>query len=97
MCVRCSTVLDVQIEQTDAAPGALPGLTKPAAAALVDAAGGQVRAKYGWTDVARFAALGVPAVNFGPGDPNFAHRVDERVEVEQITAATDMLRRYLTA
>ncbi len=77
--------------------GALPGLTKPAAAALVDAAGGQVRAKYGWTDVARFAALGVPAVNFGPGDPNFAHRVDERVEVEQITAATDMLRRYLSA
>jgi succinyl-diaminopimelate desuccinylase len=89
--------LDVNVEQTDAAPGALPGLTKPAAAALVDAAGGQVRAKYGWTDVARFAALGVPAVNFGPGDPNFAHRVDERVEVEQITAATDMLRRYLTA
>ena len=89
--------LDVHVEQTDAAPGALPGLTKPAAAALVDAAGGQVRAKYGWTDVARFAALGVPAVNFGPGDPNLAHRVDERVEVEQITAATDMLRRYLTA
>jgi succinyl-diaminopimelate desuccinylase len=89
--------LDVHIEQTDAAAGALPGLMKPAAAALVDAAGGQVRAKYGWTDVARFAALGVPAVNFGPGDPNLAHRVDERVEVAQITAATDMLRRYLTA
>jgi succinyl-diaminopimelate desuccinylase len=89
--------LDVHIEQTDAAAGALPGLTKPAAAALVEAAGGQVRAKYGWTDVARFAALGVPAVNFGPGDPNLAHRVDERVEVAQITAATDMLRRYLTA
>ena len=89
--------LDVQIEQTDAAAGALPGLSKPAAAALVEAAGGQVRAKYGWTDVARFAALGIPAVNYGPGDPNLAHRVDERVEVAQITAATDMLRRYLTA
>jgi succinyl-diaminopimelate desuccinylase len=87
--------LDVHIEQTDAASGALPGLAKPAAAALIAAAGGQVRAKYGWTDVARFAALGVPAVNLGPGDPNLAHRVDERVEVGQITAATEMLRRYL--
>jgi len=89
--------LDVHIELTDSAPGALPGLTKPAAATLVDAAGGQVRAKYGWTDVARFAALGIPAVNYGPGDPNLAHRADERVEVAQISAVTDMLRRYLTA
>ena len=88
--------LDVQTEMTDAAPPALPGLTKPAAAALVDAAGGQVRAKYGWTDVARFAALGVPAVNYGPGDPNLAHRTDERIEVAQITAVTAVLRRYLT-
>ena len=88
--------LDVDVQQTDAAAGALPGLTKPAAAALVEAAGGQVRAKYGWTDVARFAALDIPAVNFGPGDPNLAHRVDEHVEVGHITAATDMLRAYLT-
>nr|AAA62899.1 u1756g [Mycobacterium leprae] len=87
--------LDVQIEQTDAAVGALPGLSQPAAKALVEAADGQVRAKYGWTDVSRFAALGVPAVNYGPGDPNLAHRHDERVPVVQITAAVDMLRRYL--
>jgi succinyl-diaminopimelate desuccinylase len=88
--------LDVHIEQTDAAAGALPGLSKPAAAALVQAAGGQVRAKYGWTDVARFAALGIPAINYGPGDPNLAHRADERVETAKIKTATDMLRRYLT-
>lgn len=87
--------LDLKIELTDAAAGALPGLTKPAAAALVEAAGGQVRAKYGWTDVSRFAALGIPAVNYGPGDPNLAHRTDERVQLSQITAATDMLRKYL--
>ncbi|MDA2892845.1 succinyl-diaminopimelate desuccinylase [Mycolicibacterium sp. BiH015] len=87
--------LDVTIELTDSAAGALPGLTRPAAAALVEAAGGAVRAKYGWTDVARFAALGIPAVNYGPGDPNLAHRVDEHVEVAQITAVTDVLRRYL--
>jgi succinyl-diaminopimelate desuccinylase len=89
--------LDVDIELTDAAAGALPGLTKPAAAALVAAAGGQVRAKYGWTDVARFAALGIPAVNYGPGDPNLAHRVDEHVETAQITATTETLRKYLVA
>ena len=87
--------LDVQIEQTDAAAGALPGLSQPAAKALVEAAGGQVRAKYGWTDVSRFAALGIPAVNFGPGDPNLAHRRDERVPVAAITAAAAMLRPYL--
>jgi succinyl-diaminopimelate desuccinylase len=87
--------LDVTIEMTDAAAGALPGLGRPAAAALVAAAGGQVRAKYGWTDVARFAALGIPAVNYGPGDPNTAHRADEHVAVDQITAVTEMLRRYL--
>lgn len=89
--------LDVRIDVVDSAPGALPGLSAPAAAALVDSAGGRVRAKYGWTDVSRFAALGIPAVNYGPGDPNLAHRSDERVPIEAITAATEMLRRYLSA
>ncbi|MGO9381867.1 MAG: succinyl-diaminopimelate desuccinylase [Mycobacterium sp.] len=88
--------LDVRIELTDSAAGALPGLAQPAAKALVEAAGGQVRAKYGWTDVSRFAALGIPAVNFGPGDPNLAHTRDERVPVGNITAAVEMLRRYLS-
>lgn len=88
--------LDVAIERTDAAAGALPGLGRPAAADLVAAAGGQVRAKYGWTDVSRFAALGIPAVNYGPGDPNLAHKRDERVPVAQISAVADTLRAYLT-
>ena len=87
--------LDVRIEQTDMAAGALPGLSQPAAKALVDAAAGQVRAKYGWTDVSRFAARGTPAVNYGPGDPNLAHTRDERVAVDQITGAVSMLRGYL--
>lgn len=87
--------LEVDIELTDSAAGALPGLSRPAAGALVQAAAGQVRAKYGWTDVSRFAARGIPAVNYGPGDPNLAHRRDERVPVEQIRGAVAMLRRYL--
>jgi succinyl-diaminopimelate desuccinylase len=89
--------LDVRIEQTDLAAGALPGLAKPAAKALVEAAAGQVRAKYGWTDVARFAARGIAAVNYGPGDPNLAHTRDERVSVDLITAAVAMLREYLSS
>lgn len=88
--------LDVSIELTDSAAGALPGLSAPAAKSLVEAAGGQVRAKYGWTDVSRFAARGIPALNYGPGDPNLAHKRDERVPVAAITAAVEMLRGYLT-
>lgn len=86
--------IDVDIELTDTSPGALPGLANPAAAELVSAAG-SVRAKYGWTDVSRFAARGVPAVNLGPGDPNLAHRRDEHVPVAQITAVSELLRGYL--
>ncbi|RPA12968.1 succinyl-diaminopimelate desuccinylase [Gordonia sp. OPL2] len=88
---------EVDFTVTDSAPGALPGLSNPAAAALVAAADGQFRAKYGWTDVSRFSALGVPAVNLGPGDPNLAHRVDERVPVAQIGQVADLLRAFLSA
>ncbi|WP_040837668.1 succinyl-diaminopimelate desuccinylase [Nocardia brevicatena] len=92
--------LEVDFEVTDSAPGALPGLTAPAAQRLVTAVRAHgsagVRAKYGWTDVSRFAARGIPAVNFGPGDPNLAHKRDEHVPLTQITAVTAMLRDYLT-
>jgi len=80
---------------TDSAPGALPGLDRPAAKAFVEAVGGEVAPKFGWTDVARFSALGVPAVNFGPGDPLFAHKQDEHVPVEQIRRSEDRLRAWL--
>ena len=84
------------VELVDSAPGALPGLSAPAAAHFVEALGGTPVAKYGWTDVARFAALGIPAVNFGPGDPNLAHTREESVETAQITAAERALRAYLS-
>ncbi|MCX4096052.1 succinyl-diaminopimelate desuccinylase [Nocardia sp. alder85J] len=92
--------LALDFERTDGAPGALPGLSAPAAKDLVEMVhthgGGGVRAKYGWTDVSRFAARGIPAVNFGPGDPNLAHKVDEHVPTGQITMVSDILRSYLT-
>jgi succinyl-diaminopimelate desuccinylase len=82
----------------DLAAGARPGLDAPLAQQFVAAVGGPApRPKYGWTDVARFSALGVPAVNYGPGEPVFAHHDDEQVPVAQITAVEDGLRRWLTA
>lgn len=85
---------DVRI--VDLAPGARPGLDVPVARAFVDAVGAEPRPKYGWTDVARFAGLGVPAVNYGPGDPLLAHADDERVPVAQIHAVESGLRAWLT-
>jgi succinyl-diaminopimelate desuccinylase len=79
----------------DNAPGARPGLTLPAAKAFVEALGLPVNAKEGWTDVARFATLGVPAVNFGPGDPNLAHTDDERAPVHQYVDAEQAMLRWL--
>jgi succinyl-diaminopimelate desuccinylase len=73
-----------EVQVTDVAGGARPGLGQPAAASFVTATGGQPRAKLGWTDVARFDALGIPAVNYGPGDPQQAHTRDEYVEIAQI-------------
>ena len=80
----------------DFSAGALPGLSAPAAASFVAAVGGSPLAKLGWTDVARFAARGIPAVNFGPGDALIAHTKDEWVDTREITAAAAILTRYLT-
>ncbi|MET9530658.1 MULTISPECIES: succinyl-diaminopimelate desuccinylase [unclassified Streptomyces] len=77
--------------------GALPGLSHPAAAAFMAAVGGEARPKFGWTDVSRFSALGVPAVNYGPGNPLLAHKRDERVEITRISQTEERLRSWLTA
>jgi succinyl-diaminopimelate desuccinylase len=71
----------------DVAPGAMPGLTHPLLSALVTGSGHPPRAKLGWTDVAFFAAAGVPATNFGPGDPTIAHTAGEHVKKADLDAA----------
>jgi succinyl-diaminopimelate desuccinylase len=82
---------------TDMAPGARPGLQEAAAQSFVAAIGGTPRAKFGWTDVARFSALGVPAVNYGPGDPNVAHTAGEWVWEAQLAEVEEHLSRWLTS
>jgi succinyl-diaminopimelate desuccinylase len=84
-----------ELSVVDLSPGALPGLSAPAAAELVAAAGGRAAAKLGWTDVARFAALGMPAVNFGPGNPTLAHTQQESVRTAEIRQVADVLRKFL--
>jgi succinyl-diaminopimelate desuccinylase len=83
------------VEVVDSAPAAMPGLSVPAATAFVAAVGGAVNPKFGWTDVARFSSLGVPAVNFGPGDPVYAHRQDEHVPTGQIEQVAAQLQSWL--
>lgn len=84
------------VEILDVAPGALPGLSDPAAAAFASVVGGAASAKLGWTDVARFAELGVPAVNYGPGISEIAHTPGEYVELPRIAECEARLRAWLS-
>ncbi|ROO83022.1 succinyldiaminopimelate desuccinylase [Actinocorallia herbida] len=95
-----------EVEVVDASEAARPGLQDPAARAFVRSVTdvelehavelGKVRAKLGWTDVSLFSGLGVPAVNFGPGEPTLAHHKDERVSLESVAACEKRLRSWLS-
>ena len=84
------------VEIVDSAPGARPGLDAPLAQRFAALVPGQATAKLGWTDVARFSALGIPALNFGPGDPALAHKPEEYVETDRIRAAERVLLEFLS-
>jgi succinyl-diaminopimelate desuccinylase len=87
---------DLEAVVVDQSPGARPGLNHPLAQSLVASSGGEAAPKYGWTDVARFSQLGIPAVNFGPGDAQRAHSPDEWVEESEIELAYNTLREWLS-
>ncbi|MDQ1127673.1 succinyl-diaminopimelate desuccinylase [Microbacterium sp. SORGH_AS 505] len=85
-----------EVEIVDLSEGARPGLDAPLAQEFVAAVGAVPKPKYGWTDVARFSAMGVPAVNYGPGDPSLAHHDEERVPLSQIEDVERGLRAWLS-
>jgi succinyl-diaminopimelate desuccinylase len=92
-----SLFCDWPVTVLDVADGARPGLGQPAAAEFVAVVGGTPRAKLGWTDVARFSALGIPAVNYGPGISEIAHTAGEYVEIAKIAECESRLRAWLDA
>ena len=79
----------------DWAPGALPSLGNERLGELVRLTGRPAEGKVGWTDVATFQELAIPATNFGAGDPLLAHRSDEFVTLEELTVFEDVLRKWL--
>ncbi len=87
------------IEMKDESPAARPGLDAPLAASLADLVrqrtGREPLAKLGWTDVARFATLGIPAVNLGAGSPLLAHKHDEQLPESELTLMADILENWL--
>lgn len=91
-----SILAGFDLVRTDGAGAARPGLNTGAAAEFVAAVGGAPKPKYGWTDVARLSAMGIPAVNFGPGDALLAHSDDEHVSGQAVRDCLAALRRWLS-
>lgn len=89
------TFAGYEITIVDNVAGAMPGLDRPALAELVKRVDGKVAPKFGWTDVARFYAMGVPAVNLGPGDPSLAHARNEHVSMAQLHACENIVFAWL--
>ncbi|HWS44897.1 MAG TPA: succinyl-diaminopimelate desuccinylase [Acidimicrobiia bacterium] len=83
-----------EIEVLNASAAAPPNLTHPLIAELLGVYNLPVRPKLGWTDVARFAAHGIPACNLGPGDPTLAHTADERVDRADLEGCYRVLRSF---
>jgi succinyl-diaminopimelate desuccinylase len=80
-----------RVEVTDLAPAGSVDVDHPLFRALIESTGAPVRAKQGWTDVAQLSSAGLPAVNFGPGEPSLAHKPGESVRVSDLDWAYESL------
>lgn len=87
------------IEMRDESTSARPGMDTPMARSLAELVrrrtGLEPQAKLGWTDVARFARLGIPAVNMGAGDALLAHKADEQVPHSDLVTMASILQEWL--
>lgn len=86
-----------ELEFVDKSSAARPGLDADLSRSLIESVGQEPKPKYGWTDVARFSEIGIPAVNFGPGDALLAHTDNEHVSAEAIRECYRALHQWLTA
>lgn len=86
-----------RVDFTDLSPGAMPNASHPLVQALVAAGVRAVEPKQAWTDVARFAARGIPAVNFGPGENAQAHQKNESTPLDLVHEGYAIVRRWLTS
>jgi succinyl-diaminopimelate desuccinylase len=93
----CEVFDGYDVEFIDVSPAAVPGLSRQATVDFLAATGAVPAPKFGWTDVARFAAMGTPALNFGPGDPSIAHMKDESVLIDQLRSCERQLHSWLIA
>ena len=84
-----------RVDVLNASPAAPPNLSNALIAEMIGVYDLPVRPKLGWTDVARFAAHGIPACNFGPGDPELAHTPDERVDRANLDACLGLLEAFV--
>ncbi|HEY4159668.1 MAG TPA: succinyl-diaminopimelate desuccinylase [Polyangiaceae bacterium] len=93
--VRALVGNDADIEFSDVSPSAPPLRQHPLVVALADSGVQAIEPKQAWTDVARFAACGVPAVNFGPGTQAQAHQRNEWTHIPDLDVGRAILRRWL--
>jgi succinyl-diaminopimelate desuccinylase len=87
---------EAELEFVDVSPSAPPLRTHPLVAALAESGVVAVEPKQAWTDVARFAQLGIPAVNFGPGVQAQAHQRNEWTLLSQLSGGLTVLQTWLS-